>query len=97
MDFVLDTNIVISALITPNRTISKLILNDLSKSRMICPEFLFEELIGKFDKIKQITGLKTDQLTELLFRFIKHIDFVDDNLIERKYQKQAYDLVKEID
>ena len=97
MDFVLDTNIVISALITPNGTISKLILNDLSKSRMICPEFLFEELIGKFDKIKQITGLKTDQLTELLFRFIKHIDFVDDNLIERKYKKQAYDLVKEID
>lgn len=55
MNLVLDSNIIISGLITPNRTISKLILRDLEKSKMICPDFLFEEIISKFDKIRKVT------------------------------------------
>ena len=97
MDLVLDSNIVISGLITPNGTISKLILKDLNRSRLICPDFLFEEVISKFDKIKKITKLGDEQLKEMIFRFIKSIDFIDNNLIEFKYQKQAYNLVKDID
>jgi predicted nucleic acid-binding protein len=46
MDLVLDSNIVISGLITPNGTISKLILKDLNRSKLICPDFLFEEVIN---------------------------------------------------
>jgi predicted nucleic acid-binding protein len=33
----------------------------------------------------------------MIFRFIKSIDFIDDNLIDLKYQNQAYNLVKDID
>jgi len=43
MNLVLDSNIFISGLITPNGTISKLILRDLKDSILICPEFLFDE------------------------------------------------------
>jgi len=91
MNLVLDSNIIISGLITPNGTISKLILNNLANSKLICPQFLFDELISKFDKIKNITKLNDDQLKELVFRFVKRIDFIENDLIDFKFQKQAYE------
>lgn len=97
MDLVVDSNIIISGLITPNRTISKLILNDLSNGSLVCPAFLFEEVISKFNKIKKITKLGDEQLNKLIFRLFKRIDFIDNDLIEFKHQKKAYDLVKDID
>lgn len=97
MDLVLDSNIVISGLITPNGTISKLILRDLSNSKLICPDFLLDEVIANYSKIKEITGLEDTKLNELVYRLFRRIDFLDNNLIEFKYQKQAYNLVKDID
>ncbi len=97
MNLVLDSNILISGLITPNGTISKLILKDLDKSKLICPEFLFQELINKFEKIKEITKLEDSQLNEIIYRFIKKIDFIDNDLIDFTFQKQAYNLVKDVD
>ena len=97
MDYILDSNIVISGLITPNGTISKLILQDLNKSKLISPAFLFQEVISKYDKLKKITKLNDEQLNELIVRLIKRIDFVDDELIDFKFQKEAYELVKNID
>ncbi|WP_372948529.1 PIN domain-containing protein [Mariniphaga sp.] len=97
MNLVLDSNIFISGLITPDGTISKLILRDLKDSTLICPDFLLDEVLSKLGKIKGITKLNDNQIDELIFRFIKRIDFIDNDLIEFKYQKQAYDLVKDID
>lgn len=97
MGFVIDSNIFISGLITPNGTISKLILKDLARSRIICPEFLFEELTSKFGKVKKITKLTDVQLNEMIYRFIKRIDFIDNNLIDFHFQKKAYGLVKNVD
>lgn len=97
MNLVLDSNIFISGLITPDGTISKLILRDLKDSTLICPEFLLDEVLSKLEKIKGITKLNDNQIDELVFRFIKRIDFIDNDLIEFKYQKQAYDMVKDID
>jgi predicted nucleic acid-binding protein len=97
MNLVVDSNIVISGLITPNGTISKLIINNLAHSRLICPQFLFDELISKFDKIKKITNLTDEQLKEIVFRFVKRIDFIENELIDVRFQKEAYELVKDID
>ncbi len=97
MNLVLDSNIFISGLITPDGTISKLILRDLKDSTLICPDFFLDEVLSKLGKIKGITKLNDNQIDELIFRFIKRIDFIDNDLIEFKYQKQAYDLVKDID
>jgi predicted nucleic acid-binding protein len=97
MNLVLDSNIFISGLITPDGTISKLILRDLKDSSLVCPEFLLDEVISKLEKIKGITKLNDNQIDELVFRFIKRIDFIDNDLIGFKYQKQAYDMVKDID
>lgn len=49
VDLVIDTNIVISALITPNNRISRIIFLDLLKSKIIAPQFMFYEIIEKYD------------------------------------------------
>lgn len=97
MNLVLDTNIVISGLITPKGKISKLIFKDLSNSNLICPSFLFEEVRTKFEKIESITGLTNSQLNELIHRFYKNLELVEDDLIDFKFQKVAYHLVADID
>lgn len=97
MDLVLDTNIVISGLITPNGTISRLVIRDLPGSRLLCPDFLIEEVFSNFSKIKKFTRLQDDELYSMIFRFFKRIEFIDHHLIEFRYQKHAFDLVKSID
>lgn len=97
MNLVVDTNIVISALITPQGSISKLLFQDLLDSQLISPYFLFDEVIEKFEKIQKITGHTDEDLKELFYLLIKHIDFIENDLISNEYQKQAYSIVKEID
>ena len=97
MNLVLDTNIVISGLITPNGTISKLILKDLRKCKLVSPFYLFDEILSKFEKLKKLTNLKDHELKELMYHFVKRIDFIDDDLIYDEYQQQAYQLVKDVD
>jgi predicted nucleic acid-binding protein len=81
MNLVVDTNIIVSALITPKDTISRLLFQDLSDSQLIAPHFLFDEIINKYDKILELTKLSDADLKELFYMFIKHIDFIDNDLI----------------
>ncbi len=97
MNLVVDTNIVISALITPQGTISRLLFKDLSDAQLISPHFLFDEMVAKYEKIKKITGLGDENLKELFYLLVKHIDFIDNDLISNENQKHAYEIVKDID
>jgi predicted nucleic acid-binding protein len=97
VNLIIDTNIAISALITPASNISRLIFRDLHKSKIIAPHFMFDEILDKYKKIIKITGFSDGQLKELIYLLLKRIDFIDDNLISNKYQREAYELVKDID
>ena len=97
MNLVVDTNIVISALITPEGTISRLLFQDLAGSQLISPHFLFDEIISKYDKIQSITKLSDEDLKELFYLLIKNIDFIDNDLISNENQKKAFTLVSDID
>jgi predicted nucleic acid-binding protein len=97
VNLIVDTNIAISSLITPGSNISKIIFRDLGKSALIAPSFMFEEILDKFQRIIKITGYSDEQLKELLYLLVKRIDFIENELIDFKHQKEAYDLVKEID
>lgn len=63
MNLIVDTNIVISGLITPKGTIADLIFNKLEKSVLISPRFMFDELLEKSNKILKITGFTEKHLT----------------------------------
>lgn len=97
MNLIIDTNIIISGLITPKGTIADLIFNKLEKSILISPSFMFDEIHDKSHKILDITGFTEKYLTELLYLIHKNIEFIDDNLITFENQKKAYQLVHDID
>ena len=97
MNLIVDTNIAISSLITPRSNISKIIFRDLGNSALIAPSFMFEEILDKYKRIIKITGYSDEQLKELLYLLVKRIDFIENELIDFKHQKEAYGLVKEID
>jgi predicted nucleic acid-binding protein len=97
MNLVVDTNIVISALITPDGTISRLLLRDLKDSQLVSPHFLFDEIISKYEKILKLTKLTDEGLKELFYVLIKRIDFIDNDLISHENQLKAYEIVKSID
>lgn len=97
MHLIVDTNIIISGLITPNGTIADLIFNKLEKSILISPRFMFDELQDKSNKILSITGFTEDYLKELFYIIRKKIEFIDDELITFENQKRAYQLVHDID
>ena len=97
MNLIIDTNIIISSLITPRSNLSKLIFHDLTGSKIIAPSFIFEEILNKYEKIQRLTKLSDEQLKESIYLFLKRIDFIDNDLISSNNQQLAYDLVKDID
>ena len=97
MNLVVDTNIIISLLITPSGTIADLIFNKLNKSYLVSPRFMFDELLDKSRKIQKITGYTSKDLTELFYIIRETIEFIDDELITIENQKKAWQLVQDID
>ena len=97
MNLIVDTNIIISALITPEGTIADLIFNKPDKSILVSPRFMFDELQEKNKKILKITGYSEKSFSELLYLIRKNIEFIDDNLITSENLEKAYQLVQDID
>jgi len=58
---------------------------------------MLEEILDKYQRIIKITGYSDNQLKELLYLLLKRINFIEKDLIDFTYQKQAYELVKAID
>ena len=67
MEFVIDANVLISALIKDSRTRHFLIL---SGNVFYVPEFVFEEINDHINELKQKTSLSEDQIKELLQQII---------------------------
>ncbi len=65
MNLIVDTNIVISALITPAGTLNKLIIKDMYNIGLFAPSFLMEEIENKKAKIQTLTKLSTDDINAL--------------------------------
>jgi predicted nucleic acid-binding protein len=77
VNLIVDTNIIISGLITPQGTIAELIFNKLDKSILVSPRFMLDELQDKFDKILRITKYSNQYLTDLIYLIHKKIDFIN--------------------
>jgi len=91
-----DSNIFISALISPKGTISKIIFSR-RKFKIIAPYFLKVEVNRYKEKITKLSGYTEKELNTLLKELYNQIEFVDTSEIPKNYTKQAYDLVKDVD
>lgn len=92
---IVDTNIVFSALVNKNSTIATLLLR--SEQPLLMPKYGFVELFKYKEKICAVSKHSQDEVLELLYELIRHIDFFDENSISTEALQKAWALVKEVD
>lgn len=97
MKLIIDSNIVISAILNPDGIIANIIFKDLRNYELICPNYLFFEVLDKQDKIIKIANYTNEQFIELLHIITKRIDFIDESLISDEMLAQAFKLTSNID
>jgi predicted nucleic acid-binding protein len=97
MKFVIDSNIVFSAILNPNSPIGQIILNGSKFFTFLSVDQLKNEIDHHEDKILKISGLNQtdyDRIYELIFSKIK---FVNQFLINADNYNKADELTKDID
>lgn len=68
MDIIVDTNILISALITPESTITNILLKS-PNHRFHAPDYIWQEIINKRNKILKVTKLSPQEISLLIESF----------------------------
>lgn len=92
---IVDTNIVFSALVNKNSAIARILLE--SHQALLMPKFGFAELFKHKEKICKVSKHTLDEVLEILYELIRHIDFYDENFISTDALQKAWWLVKDID
>jgi predicted nucleic acid-binding protein len=92
---VVDTNIIISALISDSRKIRR----NLSRKDLlfVAPKFIIVELFKHAPKIQKAAKLSKDDILGLLSSIINQIDFYDEDLISVGNWVEAFRLCRETD
>lgn len=94
---ILDTNIVISAMIKPEGAVATFMYTELMNIQLMAPGYLFHEILSKEKKILDMTNYSGEEFHELLQILSKRITWVDMGLIEDINVNKANDLVSDID
>ena len=95
MRIVLDANILMSCLISPNSSDRELLLN--SDAEFFAPNFLFAELFLHKEKILSHSKLDEVSLHEYLHEMLEIVQFIHLDLVSNKHRQKAYYLCKDID
>jgi len=96
MNLVVDSNIVISALIKPPGDIAKVLFNQLGKHQLFGPSYLFDEVIKYKHRILFITGYSESEFQKLLYHLLKRLHLIDGSLIYDINYKRAFKLINSI-
>lgn len=96
MIVVADSNIIISALITPKGVVAK-ILNDKKCPQLLAPNFLFLEINNHIDKIIELSPFEANELRREIRLLKKKIKIIDIDTIPKKYKSIAIDITADID
>lgn len=97
MNLIIDSNIIISALISPNGIISNILFQKLKKTEFFAPNYLYHEILSKQEKIIKITGYSNEDFLDLLHFLTKKIYFIDESLISEETLKKAFKYTFTID
>ena len=97
MKIVVDTNIIFSGLLSPNGTISDLLLNSSNTFDFYSPTYLLDELENHKKKLLKISGLSENELDFLQRKLFKKIDLIDLESIRESTWEKAIELTKNVD
>ena len=97
MKIVVDTNIIFSGLLSPNGTISDLLLNSSNTFNFYSPTYLLDELENHKKKLLKVSGLLEKELDFLQRNLFKKIDLIDLESIRESTWQKAFELTKNVD
>ena len=96
MKVIVDINIVFSALLSGDNIFrSELIFNE--EAEFYSCRFLMVEIFKNKEKIVKFSKLKEEELLEVFHEILKSMEFYNEELIDEKNWKEAYELCKDID
>lgn len=96
MILVTDSNLIFSALISPNGIVAS-VFKEKSQLQFLAPDYLKEEVKFHWKKIATHTSLSIKELNEE-WRFLQNrIKFIDAEVISDKIIDNAYEIVNDID
>jgi predicted nucleic acid-binding protein len=97
MKLVVDTNILMSAMLSPLGKVSDVFFHHLPDTQLLCPHFVIVELFDKKERIIQYSKLNEADISDLYYQLLKRITFINEDLISDEALQQAYQLVHDID
>jgi len=95
--FIVDANIVFSAILNSNSKIGKILMLPNKDITFIAPFFLKTEIHKHHSKLSRISGLSLAQIQEAEFYVYKNIKFISEEQIRADIWLEAEDLVRDID
>lgn len=97
MIVVVDTNILFSGTLSPEGTISDLLLNSSDTFDFFAPTYIILELEKHHNKLLKISGYSEDDLNFLKRILLKKIELIDLETIKPETWEKARELVKDVD
>lgn len=97
MKIVIDTNILISTIMSSEGVIGTFLLKELREVEKYSCYYLYIEIFDKKDKIIKYAGLSEKEVLELLYLVLKKIQFINENQISESSWKKARELTKDVD
>lgn len=97
MNIIVDTNIVISALINPKGREFGIIIKPLADFSFYSAYFLYVEILKHKEKVLKYSRLSEDQFLEMTYKIFRRISFINEDDIPLNIRQQAIEITKPID
>lgn len=97
MIVIVDTNILLSACISPNSKINEILLIPLPNVERVSCYYAFAELFRHQEKIVKLAKQPVDNVTIVLHTILRQIEFLNENIIEKEHWQEADRLTSGVD
>jgi len=94
---IVDANIVFSGILNTNGKIGDLLINSTTLIDFIAPDFLRIEIHKYYHRLKEISGLRLEEIKEAEFLVCKDIKYISEEQISAANWQAAFELVHDID
>lgn len=97
MKVIVDTNIIFSALLREDNRYARTLIKNEEKHDFYGVYFTIVELFKHKERIKQFSKLSEEDILEVLYELLKHINIINDDIISVSSWKAAMQLVYDVD
>ncbi len=97
MKVIIDTNIIFSALLREDNRYARAIIKNEKGYDFYVVYFTIVELFKHKERIKEFSNLSEEDILEILYELLKHINIINDDIISIASWKQAMQLAHDVD